>query len=283
MTFLYILQGNLQMSNRVQFFSTSATPIKTSKVGKFLTLRHHEKPPLGGAPLVLFFSWLFAKDHTLEKYCALYHRRGWDVLTIQSDPTHFLWPTNSGKVVQEVLDYVQEKTPKSQPLLVHALSIGAFIYTRALMKMAEEEEVYGNVRNRIRAQVFDSIVAGNLVNMANGIALGMSGNDVIQAGIRSSIMGYFALTQSSTVDVFDKTIDAFWNNHLRRPIHCFFSKDDPMCDPVVMEEKIADWRKRAEFPVSSKCWDKSIHAGHLKVHTEEYVKELDVFLDNVNL
>lgn len=80
----------------------------------------------------------------------------------------FLWPRwglDRGKVLLELL---QSESFKTRPLLVHAFSIGGYTFAQLLIHITEDKQKYQAVTNRIKGQVYDSLVVGSLDHMAIG-------------------------------------------------------------------------------------------------------------------
>ena len=237
-------------------------------------------------PLVLFFPWLGATENAVAKYCELYHSRGWDVLIVNATIKHFLWPNNAKQVVQNVLDYVTSKAVLQErtDFLVHSMSIGAFIYTVLLIELQENADKYRHFRNKIRGQIFDSIVVGGLQKIRTGIADSVTKNPLGNASIRGLAAMYLGLTKTHTVDYYDYSVKFFHDKPVIVPTLIYYSIDDPTSCPSAMDNLIGWWRaKFPEMDVTYKCWPKSIHTAHLRLHKQEYTAELTNFLVKIQM
>lgn len=80
----------------------------------------------------------------------------------------FLWPRwglDHGKLLLELL--LSERFI-TRPLLVHAFSIGGYTFAQLLVHVTQDQQKYQAVTNRIKGQVYDSLVVGSLEHMAIG-------------------------------------------------------------------------------------------------------------------
>ena len=237
-------------------------------------------------PLVMFFPWLGSTPGAIDKYCELYHQKGWDVLIVNATAKHFLWPPNAKVIVKDVLDYVMSKEVQDErtDFFVHSMSIGAFIYTVLFIDLQEQPDKYREVRNKLRGQIFDSIVIGGLKHMGKGVAASITSNPIGDISIRGLMSVYLSLTRKYTVDYYDYSVKFFHEKPITVPTLIYYSIDDEFSDPNAMENLIGTWR--AEYPkmdVTYKCWSRSVHTGHLRLHEHEYVSELTHFLTKLEL
>ncbi len=60
-------------------------------------------------PLVVLFAWMLAKDKHIEKYRNLYFQRGFDVLTVKTEPFELLLPERgSQRIARNVLTFLND-------------------------------------------------------------------------------------------------------------------------------------------------------------------------------
>lgn len=266
----------------LRFFSSGASQDETqhqpryapdgitkSHISKQLVLRSLNHSHVHKRKVVLLFDWLYAKPAAVEKYCNLYHDQGLDVLTIKGRLTHFLWPPAGYKLAESILKFVF--LDGRHELLVHAFSIGAYIYSLCLMLSRREPKAYGEFRDRVKGQVFDSIVIGSYDHMSTGIAMALPGTNTMKTPILKMMDVYYNKTKETTRDEYDKLVDLFKMDPILVPTQLFYSYGDPMCYVPSVEQMVESWWAIPDFDVTSKCWDKSIHAAHLKFHEEEYL------------
>ncbi|XP_071965685.1 uncharacterized protein [Antedon mediterranea] len=232
-------------------------------------------------PVVLFIPWMGSTKKAEDKFRSLYHSRGYDTLTYYTNPKYFLWPNSAMKPSSQLLDFMDEKT--SCPVIVHGFSIGAYFYAVMLRHLLDDTTKWLSFRQRVKGQIFDSLTIGSVKNMVDGVARFSTSNKIAQKTIILSLLGYFKLTKKQTKDIFDKMIDAFYNN----PMSCmgfltFFSKVDPLCDYESMIKLIEYWEKR-NIKVQYKCWDDTPHCRHYQGHKDEYELLLDQYLSNLKL
>ena len=231
-------------------------------------------------PLVLFFCWLDAPESALKKYVSLYHGFGMDVLVIKSQIKQFLWPYYGMKRAKEILDIFFKTFPDRTNLLVHGMSIGAFVYTMLLITSSADKDKYGAFIDRIKCQILDSIVIGGLPKMIAGVAKVMAVQKCFEPLIKATSQLYFYLTKAHTVDFYNRALSFFYNMPMKNPTLVLYSLTDPLCDPDASHHLVELWRNQGRHVVA-KFWDKSRHAG--LILKPDYYTVLADFLRHVNL
>ncbi|KAL0963020.1 hypothetical protein UPYG_G00348550 [Umbra pygmaea] len=232
-------------------------------------------PSISPRPLLLLFPWLGARPGALTKYRDLYMVRGLDILMVESKVSHFLWPRWGLEYGAEILELLDDPRFKGRPLLVHAFSIGGYMFSQLLTHIVRSPQRYPGVVQRVVGHVYDSMVIGTLDHMATG--LGKTLVPHAEFMVRYAALLYFKIFKSQTVDYYDRAIKVFFNTPINAPALFFFSENDKLCDPVAVDELVEFWRKRG-ITVESKKWKESVHAGHLRCHSEEYLLTLDKFM-----
>ncbi|XP_040895140.1 transmembrane protein 53 isoform X1 [Toxotes jaculatrix] len=231
-------------------------------------------------PLMLMLPWLGARPQAVAKYCEIYFRTGFDVLVVESEVQEFLWPRWGLDHGKRLLELLQSERFASRQLLVHAFSIGGYTFTQLLVHVSQDAQKYQSLTNRIKGQVFDSLVVGTLETMATG--LGKTIFPHLETLVKQVSMLYFGMFKRQTVDYFNTGIDVFWNTPILAPALFFFCENDPLSDARATEELIDYWQKRG-ISITAKKWENSTHAGHLKRHPQEYLVTLELFLQAVQI
>ncbi|XP_040886207.1 uncharacterized protein LOC121176249 [Toxotes jaculatrix] len=229
-------------------------------------------------PLLLFFSWLGAQPRAVAKYRDLYLDRGMDVLLVQSSVMHFLWPRWGLDYGLEVLQTLEEPQFSGRAVLVHASSIGGYTFTQILTHIAQRPKKYACLAQRVIGHIYDSLVVGSLEHMA--IGLGKTLVPRLESFVKNTAMLYFWLFKTHTADFYDHSIQVFQNSPITAPALFFFSENDALCSPAVMEKLIDRWRKRG-MAVESRKWKESIHAAHMRCHPQDYLSTLEKFLKSL--
>uniref|UniRef100_UPI0037E80AFB transmembrane protein 53-A n=1 Tax=Semicossyphus pulcher TaxID=241346 RepID=UPI0037E80AFB len=264
--------------------------ITAHRLSKNATLYINESvPPVSGCqlqasddhkPLMLMLPWMGSRPQALAKYCEIYFRTGFDVLVVESEAQEFLWPRWGLDHGKRILDLLHSERFVSRPLLVHAFSIGGYTFAQLLVLVSQDTQKYQALTQRIKGQVYDSLVVGSVERMATG--LGKTLFPPLESVVKRVSMLYFGMFKSQTLDYFHAGIEAFWNTPVTAPALFFFCENDPLSDAQVMEELIDHLRKRG-LDITAKKWEDSTHAGHLKRHTQEYLSTLNMFLDSLHI
>ncbi|KAL6106856.1 uncharacterized protein ACO6RY_10624 [Pungitius sinensis] len=231
-------------------------------------------------PVLLMLPWLGSRPQSLAKYCDIYFRTGYDVLVVESQVQEFVWPRwglNRGKMLLELL---QSERFASRPLLVHAFSIGGYTFTQLLVHISQDTQKYQALTQRIKGQVYDSLVVGSVETMAIGLAKTVFPQ--LETLVKHGSMLYFDMFKRQTLDYYNASIGTFWNSPITTPALFFFCENDTMSNSQAMDDVIDHWRKRGVV-VTAKKWKDSTHAGHLKKHPQEYLTSLETFLQSLRL
>ncbi|TMS05430.1 Transmembrane protein 53-A [Larimichthys crocea] len=231
-------------------------------------------------PVMLMLPWLGSRPQALAKYCEIYFRTGFDVLVVESEVQEFLWPRWGLDHGKRLLELLQTERFVSRQLLVHAFSIGGYTFAQLLVHVSEDTQKYQALTQRIKGQVYDSLVVGSLERMA--IGLGKTVFPRWESLVKQASLLYFGMFKRQTVDYFNKSIDVFHNNPLTAPALFFFCENDPLSDARAVEELIDVWRKHG-MDITAKKWEDSTHAGHLKRHQQEYLTTIDTFFHSLGM
>ncbi|XP_044883179.1 transmembrane protein 53-A-like [Mauremys mutica] len=250
------------------------------------TMRLYSSPVPGGSapsrPLVVLLPWFGARFRSTARYLELYLPRGLDVLVVESDLSHFLWPRHGLAYATCVLGLLQGSQPFcSRPLLVHAFSIGGYTFAQMMVHMSREPQRHRQLAERIRGLIYDSLVMGSLGDMALGVAQ-MSSSAALRPLVRGGTRLYFSLLRCCTVRYYKAAQDVFFRPPLRCPVLVFYCCNDPLSDPARVQELLESWRG-AGILVRAQGWQDSRHAAHLRQHPQEYQQVLQGFLEQLDM
>lgn len=148
--------------------------VKTHNLSKGITFYVNEglqKPADNGygKPVLLMLPWLGSRPQAQVKYCEIYLRTGFDVLVVQSDVSHFLWPRWGRDYGAQLLQLLESERFSKRPLVVHAFSIGGYTFSQLLVHVAKDTDRYRGLIDRVKGQIYDSLVIGSLERMAIGV------------------------------------------------------------------------------------------------------------------
>lgn len=249
--------------------------------------------------LVLFFTWMGAKEKHINKYRELYTELGLDVLTIKSSPKDFLWPPVSFDLARDVTATLKNKLLNYDHLLPHSISIGAYNLT-VLCMHARQQHLEEQLLKKFSGIIFDSIVVGGglggimdnpqnrkdnnveaLDRMINAMATSVSQKKFVQGIVTSMARVYYAATKSHTVDFYKITYDAVRDEPVKVPTLVLTCRNDQLTDLDVIEKLVDIWKANNHPQVTLQMWENSAHAQHYVVHRDEYVRIHKDFLAQV--
>ncbi|MBN3271109.1 TMM53 protein, partial [Polyodon spathula] len=265
--------------------STITSGVTAQKISTTITFYKNESKVAfmlqqnGPKSLLLLLPWLGSQAHAVDKYREIYFRQGFDVLTVESKTSYFLWPRWGLDYGAQVLELLQSDSFVSRPLLLHAFSIGGYIFAQMMVHISNNAQQYKSMTDRIKGQIYDSLVIGSVERMATGVGkmvlLKMEGL------LRKGTLLYFNILKGYTVDYYNVTIGMFWNNPPQTPALFFYCENDPLSDHKEVERLMQSWHLQG-INVVGKGWKDCVHAGHLKKHPQEYLATLDQFLQSIN-
>ncbi|CAL1568572.1 unnamed protein product [Knipowitschia caucasica] len=230
-------------------------------------------------PLLVFFSWLGAQPGPVAKYRDMYMQKGWDVLLVQSNVLHFLWPRWGLEYGLEVLKVLEQPLFSARLILVHATSIGGYTFSQMLTHIAQDPERHEGLRKRMQGHIYDSLVVGTLDHMAVG--LGKTLVPWLEGLVKNAALLYFWLFKSQTVDIYNRGLQIFHSPPITTPALFFYCEDDALCDVLMLEQVVEQWRRRG-VAVQSRKWKRSIHAAHMRTHPQDYLTSLETFLSSLH-
>lgn len=275
------LQARLTL-HRTMATRTNAT---VTHLSKHLELHQYHPNTIDSGeprPTVVFLPWMNATQAHANRYRELYAVRGFNVLTVWGSLSYFLWPQWAMPLATELADYLETQT--RGPLVVHSMSVGAYLYAVTLALIADNPDKYGSLVSRVKGHVYDSIVIGTLEEMARGVSIIVAPKSaMLQQAIRRTCLLYFAATKQHTVVPYNRFIDVTHNSPFKTPKLCFHSRNDVLCLPEAMERMINHWKDEYDLDITSKMWQNSPHASHLRTDPETYNRLLNDFLKKVGL
>ena len=256
--------------------STDAKPVVITENVSFRPA--YDSPiPAVDRPLAVVYGWLVAKSRHMHKYGDFYLSKGFDVVHIKVNPQQLLRPSAAQKVVQHLVDFMGEAQRKTQPILIHGFSVGAYLYGETLVKLLRDPKQ--EVAKQIRCQILDSPV--DLVGLPHGFGQAVSNVPMFQNAMKHGIELYLKMMKKQ-YEQYKRSSDTFRGNPLGIPTLFLYSRSDHIAEPAIIEEVMKDWEKR-DIPVMSRCWDNSPHVSHFQHYPLEYIAMLNTFLQTVGL
>lgn len=174
MLFIYLLIYHFRSSRVMPLGEGPLKDITTHHLSNGITLYVNErtvKPVVSGQakPLLLMLPWLGSRPQAQVKYCKIYLSTGFDVLMVESNVGHFLWPRWGLEYGAQVLQLLESERFSKCPIVVHAFSIGGYTFAQVLVHVARDTQRYRGLIDRVKGQIYDSLVIGSLERMAIGV------------------------------------------------------------------------------------------------------------------
>lgn len=250
---------------------------------KFVAKSDVEKP--AKRPLVMMMTWLGAEEKHIEKYRQMYFQRGFDILTVKTNPMDLVFPKNGARqIARNAIDALQNQLGQYDRVLIHAFSVGSYQLGEMLNKINElPEDKREKLLKRIKGVAMDSIAP--VKGAAPGIATTVSPKNKFVAKMLENFMrSFLVVAYPTTTKYFNSANDAIFGNHtLLKPTLVMVSKVDPIGKWQDNKDVADTWRRNGAPDVTFKCWDDSAHVKHMLEHREEYEGLVDELLEKIDI
>lgn len=194
--------------------------------------------------LMILFAYMLPNEKHLDKYRKIYYEHGFDILTVQTSPFQFFFPSiGAKKVADHVYQFMEKegRTGDGYPdVLVHAFSVGGYQFSEFLNKLySGSGETGQRMRQSIKGTVFDSPC--NVDSVPYGLSRTIAGNTLLASLIEGLVLLTRSLFYPMSLKYHREGEDLFLNRPLKCPSLFFASKSDKMADIAVIEKTINVW------------------------------------------
>ncbi|XP_068226514.1 uncharacterized protein [Palaemon carinicauda] len=263
-----------KLTKHMEFFTASDVPIPKDTIQVAKTLSTKDRP------LTLLFCWLMAKDRHIRKYADFYNRQGIDVLGVKVSPFEVLRPTKGIQVVAgEILDFLHAN-PSHSPMLIHGLSVGAYMFGEVMVKMKKDMDKHGVLLDRFVGQIWDSGV--DLQSIPEGLPTSITSHEGLRASMRKYLEWYMRLKYKTATVHYENASYLIHQNFINTPTLVMFSDKDPISTPAMNAVIYQKWEAK-NIPVYTKCFEGSPHVSHYMMHRKAYEETVLAFMEKVGM
>ncbi|RXG70362.1 Transmembrane protein 53-A [Armadillidium vulgare] len=231
-------------------------------------------------PLILLYSWLLAKNQHISKYSKFYLDRGIDVLVVRTNPWDLLRPTKGSQVTANNVLEIIHSNINFNPLVVHGFSVGGYYFSESMVQVGNNMSRYGDVLKRFSGLIWDSVV--DVPGLPLGVPRAITENKVIQASLERYFRWLLKFNYENATKHYEKASEMFKANLCRAPGLFIFSKSDPVSNMSVNMPVVQAWEEMG-IEVFTKCFEKSSHVAHFRLHKSEYEEEVIAFLEKIGI
>lgn len=227
-----------------------------------------------------------AKDAHLEKYRHFWSTRGYDVITVATEPGSLVMPYSrkgTVKYSRQLVDFLaDDTTPTYDQVILHNFSVGT--YVSSIFRQQLNRAVKANtpntkeLRDAFRGLVLDSVTF--LEDSPRGTAVAATSSRPLQLLIQSAMISYYLLLLPFTLAQYLPVSKVLKTSQL--PALFLYSLDDQMTSTKRIRKLISLWKSRG-VDVREKVWATSDHVQHFRIHNQEYVAEVERFLKDLGL
>ena len=176
--------------------------------------------------------------------------------------------------MQNVLDVMSTVDYRSQPLLVHGFSVGAYLFGEMLTRIIDKPSEYSHVASRMYGQILDSAV--DYYGIPKGFSKAIAENTNLRWGIQS-LLEFYMNTFTSITQHYLRASDVFRENSLALPARFLYSHSDPVCEAAETEKLAEKWRQKG-IQADTRAWDNAHHVSMFLKYPDEYSKAVIQFI-----
>ncbi|KAL0279457.1 UNVERIFIED_CONTAM: hypothetical protein PYX00_001006 [Menopon gallinae] len=234
-----------------------------------------------GKPLVVILQWLMAKNKHVWKFIDIYLNYGFDVLPVKLKTGQLIWPTTGSQIVAKDLLNVLSENYAERPIVIHGFSVGGYLWGEVQLKMAENLEKYQPLINNITGAIWDSVV--DIDETAVGVpAAVFPNNALLRNACRKYILYHMKTFEKESTRHWRNSRDMFYRPIVKCPSLLLYSKTDPIGN-TNSYKKVRISYESLGIQIYEKCWDRSPHVAHYAFHKEEYINQMEMFLEKIGL
>lgn len=234
------------------------------------------------SPVVVILGWNSSRGKHLKKYSEIFEAKNFDSICVPANPlnTFFRAGTKVKKISLHILHLLVELNSQRRPVFLYAFSNGGCAMFFHIMEALSypTEPFYQAVP--VVGTVFDSCPISPDINSLK--ATKESVVDMVKSPLLKSLVWYSLTVCVPPVIYFNSTVKRFMSDLTQSPLNCqqliFYSKTDRFA-PYQDIDSYAQARRDQGVYVISKCWDSSEHVNHYREHADEYLCELNSFID----
>lgn len=193
--------------------------------------------------LMILFAYMLPNEKHLDKYRKIYYDHGFDVLTVQTSPFQFFFPSiGAKKVADHVYEFIDKQGRSEQypDVLIHAFSVGGYQFSEFLNKLYSATGDGGErIRDAIKGTIFDSPC--NVDSVPYGLSRTIAGNTMFATLIEGLVNLTRRVFYPLSTRYHLEGEHIFMNRPLRCPSLFFASKSDKMADIDVIERTVDVW------------------------------------------
>lgn len=276
------VQGVLDQLNSSGRYSRCGIHSGKSSVGKYGAIITKTQGSTLDSPVVVILGWNSSRGKHLKKYSEIFEAQNFDSICVPANPfnTFFRAGTMVKKIGLHILDLLVELNCQRRPVFLYAFSNGGCAMFFHIMEALSypTEQFYQAVP--VVGTIFDSCPINP--NISSLKATKESVVDMVKSPILKSLVWCSLTVFVPPVIHFNSTVKRFMSDLTQSPLNCqqliFYSKTDRFA-PYQDIDSYAQARREKGISVRSKCWDSSEHVNHYREHADEYLSELNSFID----
>ena len=232
---------------KVDTQSNGSSPPSSSPASKESLWRRVKSNDSNGRNLVVLFSYMLAKERHIEKYRQIYHRHGFDVLTITTSPLQFfLPPFGAKKIASKLLLYLNSNITQYSSMSVHAFSVGGYQYSEFLSQIkstAANSELNSHpLANCIKGTIFDSPC--DVDSVPYGLSHTVAGDTLLAKGLQVILNLTRFIFYPLSTKYHSLGAEVFAHQPLSCPSLFFASQSDKMANIKVIQSVVDAWTKK---------------------------------------
>ncbi|XP_066904734.1 uncharacterized protein [Halyomorpha halys] len=116
-------------------------------------------------PLLVLLTWVASKRTQAFKYVDVYLEKGFDVLIVSTTTWQMYFPGTGIVATSSALADFLNDNQSYQPLVIHALSVGCYVWSFTEEQIMKNQDKYESTIERLKGYMCDSPPVGTVANM----------------------------------------------------------------------------------------------------------------------
>lgn len=191
-----------------------------------------------------------------------------------------MFPSNGSQIVaQQTATWLAEHKEYTD-ITVHGFSVGGYLFGEVLNAINKNKHLQDSIIDRVRVQIFDSIVA--MKEIPTAFPRAIASNPALIKGLELYSRTHLMLLKSIAVQHYENSYYMFCNHNFKVPSLFMMSEADKLCSTNDILQIIKKW-KDAGMNVDYKLWEKSPHCSHYLHYPQDYMAAVAQLLESVGL
>lgn len=250
--------------------------------GEFGAIITTTPAPALDSPVVIILGWNSSRGKHLKKYSKIFEGKTFDTICVPAKPinTFFRPGTKVKEISLYILDLLVDLNCQKRPVFLYAFSNGGCAMFFHMMEALSYPTAPFYRAVPVVGTIFDSCPISPDIESLKATKESVA--DMVKNPILKAVVWYTMSAFIPPVIYLNGTVKRFMKGLTESPLQCpqliLYSKTDKFA-PYQDIDSYVEARRNMGINVTCKCWDSSGHVNHYREHADEYLGELNSFID----